>query len=73
MNSTDTSSNTLTNEILRNFLIEMANNIDTLSPEQRILLWGFYSKIKVGKQPIKEDDMEWVALGLLLKTLYVEG
>ncbi len=51
----------------------MANNIDTLSPDNRILLWGFYSKIKVGKQPIKEDDMEWVALGLLLKTLYVEG
>jgi len=73
MNSTDTSSNTLTNEILRNFLIEMANNIDTLSLDNRILLWSFYSKIKVGKQPIKEDDMEWVALGLLLKTLYVEG
>jgi hypothetical protein len=66
-------SNTLNNELLQNFLLDMAHNIDTLSSEHRILLWSFYSKIKVANKPVKEDDMEWVALGLLLKSLYTDG
>jgi hypothetical protein len=67
----------MSNEILKEFLLELAATLDTpekLTKDQHLYILQHYSKHQMHsiKHCISPDDLSWVALGLLMKVLFVE-
>ena len=63
--------------ILKEFLLELAESLDTpekLTKDQHLYILQHYSKHKMHdlKHCIEPEDLSWVALGLLMKVLFVE-
>lgn len=56
---------------LKSFLLDLHNNFDNLSVAQRDLILQHYSKhaLLKNKQPVEEDDWDYISLGILLKTM----
>lgn len=65
------SSSTQSGHKLKSFLLELYNNFDNLTVAQRDLVLQHYSKhaLLENKQPVQEDDWDYISLGILLKTM----
>ncbi len=57
---------------LKNFLIDIQDNLTNLNKSELQLLVSYYTKVQMLRsgQPIKNDDWDWISLGLLMKSMY---